>query len=182
MELNLSKVVLSDHAYERAVSRLSLQWTEFSSVNKYIRNQLANADYIGVTTANDGNMCHMFINRGIALYLDKSLETVVTINKFDKIPQNMLQDKIKNLFQKEFRKLDRSEKAKLKQLGLQKYEIELEIAELKLKEYKSKSESLKLACKGRIKALEIAINDFQEDIVKIKAEKRRIANAMVCVW
>lgn len=178
IKLDVNKLILSDHAYERAIERLNLKVVDVKQVTNNVRNLIKNSKFITETTAKDGNRCYMFASKGIAYFIDKGLRTVVTINKFESMPHNPIHSKAKELYQKEIRKLDRSERARMKQLELLKLESNYEIAELMLKMHKTKSESVKLACKGRQEALKMRVDELHKEVKDIQDKKRQIANAM----
>ncbi|MEI2465180.1 hypothetical protein [Niallia taxi] len=181
-KININSIKLSDHAIKRSIERLKLKHTKDAEVTAYIRKQLLQSEYIGKITATDGTESEMFLVGTISIQLEPNLTVVKTILKYDKLPYNPLSDKIKGIIHKEFRKLDRSERAKIKQLELHRYECEAEIAELKLRIYKTKSESVKFASQGRIAALNMRLLECENEIEQIKTDKRQVAYALATVY
>lgn len=182
MELNVGQIQVSTHAQQRCVERVPLHDTKPKAINRYIKNKLTKADYIGKVVGNDGKESEMFVNNQLCFYLSLDLSTVKTVIKIDnKVPFSPVSDKVKELVHKEFRKLDRSEKAREKQLNLFKCEADVEISTLKLRMYKSKSQSVKFACQGRIVALTNRLIELNNELEQIKTDKRQVAKALVTV-
>ena len=182
LKVKIEDIKLSHHAYENAIERFSLEETERNEVEKYIRNNLLESEYIGSTTCTDGNEGHMFVNGKQCYQLTLDLKTIYTVYTIDnKIPYSPIRSKLKEVMRKEFNKLDRREHAKLKRLELMEYEVASEISDLKLRHYKTKSQSVKLSCQARINALEISLSELREEIQQLKMDKRQVAKTLAPV-
>lgn len=174
-QIPLSTLSMSEHAYIRSIERLGLKRTERGEVESYIKKKLSQADYLGLVTAKNGNASEMFLIGNVSIHVNPELTNIVTVIKYDKLPYSPLNEKVKCVYQKEFRKLDRSERAKIKKLHLHTYETNLEISELNLRKYKTRSESIRLSCSARIKALESHVEALKEELTQIKKDKRLVA-------
>jgi hypothetical protein len=182
MELDISKIFLSDHAIDRAYERMQLDSWKKEKVCKHVKSLLKRAKYIGrIAPTDDGTDSEMFVKGSFSFLLNTNLTTVKTIIKTDRLQYNPVQEKVKCLYEKEFRKLDRKEKARLNKLELYQYEVAAEISKHQLHIYKTKSISVKLACQGRIKALEQSLKELEIEINKVKNQKRQIAYALAQV-
>jgi hypothetical protein len=182
MKLNVKEVQISTHAQQRCIERVQLHNTKPKAVNNYIKNKLTKADYIGKVVGSDGKESEMFVSNQLCFYLSIDLSTVKTVIKIDnKVPFSPISNKVKELVHKEFRKLDRTEKAREKQLSLFECEAEVEISTLKLRMYKTKSQSVKFACQGRITALTNRLQELNNELEQIKTDKRQVAKALVTV-
>lgn len=169
-------VQLTDHSYERAIDRFSLKHTKKEDVLKYLQKHLSDAEYIGQVTSADGNDSEMFVKGQFCFHLNTELDKIITVVKIEnKIKCNPVQDKMNNLVHKEFRKLDRTEKARLRKLHDYRYDVEIEIAEANRRIYRTRSESVKLACQARIKALELELEQLQLEIEQLRTSKRQVA-------
>jgi hypothetical protein len=73
------------------------------------------------------------------------------------------------------------EKARIRKLELLKYEFGAEISQHQLHIYKTKSQSVKLACQGRINALEQSLKELENEIDEVKNHKRQMAYALASV-
>lgn len=181
MKLDVDNLIISSHAYSRALERLQLKSSKTSYVNKHIKKELSKSEYIGKVANNEGDNCELFIYRNTGYYISSDFKTVITVIKHNRMSSPYFHDKVRPLAVKEFNKLDRSERSKMKKLEVYKLEAEIEAAELKLRIHKTKSISVKLACQGRIEALKTSIVDLENDIVQIKSNKKQVANILASV-
>lgn len=180
-EIDVNQIFLTDHGYKRSVERMGLKQIERNKVNKHIRKLLLQSIYIGRITATDGNETDMFVYNKYSIHVSPIDYGVTTILEYDKMKYNPAQKKINSLIWKEFRKLDKKERARIKQLKLHSLEIESEISQLKLRAFKTKSDAVKFSCKGRIAALQLHIQQSKNEIEQIKTDKRQIAYTLATV-
>jgi hypothetical protein len=175
-EIPINKITVSSHGYQRIIERCNLKRTRKEEVESYIRKQLLKSQYLGLVTSSDGNEGEMFVNGKYSIHLSpENVGKVITILEHNKMPHSPVQDKVVSVVGREFRKLDRREKARIKQLELYELEADCEISELRLRMYKTKSESIKLSCEARIKALRTRLEELKNEIESIKSDKRKIA-------
>lgn len=179
--IKVEDIGLTDHGLERAIERLNLKRTSHNEVLSYLRNKLVNSIHIGRITSVSGNESEMFAFNNMSIQLSPDFKRIITVLHYNKLSYNPASDKVKCLMHKEFRKLDRAEKARVKQLQLYTYESEVEVSLLKLKIHKSKSMSVKLSSKARIAALETRLEELKAEVEKIKCDKRQVAYALVSV-
>lgn len=180
-EVDINSINLTPHSVERAIERMELKRTKPEEVTSFVRKLLLTSDHLGRVASIDGHESEMYINNKYSFHVCPESLCVKTVLKYDKLPYNPAQSKVKSLLHKEFRKLNRCEQAKLKRLKLHKLEVASEIADLELKIFKTKSQSVKLACKGRIAALRQSLTDFENEIERIKTEKRQVAYAVASI-
>ncbi|MFD0587623.1 hypothetical protein ACFQZE_06385 [Paenibacillus sp. GCM10027627] len=184
--LNFQKIKISPHADLRFTQRLRAKSLEEKlQICKCI---LGNAKYYGLTTCDKGKRGHMFADVKMTIILHEDLETIVTVYEtkskqyiVQTEPENPLHDKLKNLYETELRRYERTEQSKSRKLERLKLEIEIEKAELKYKIYKTKSHSVKNSCTARLHAINNYIHDHEKEIKKIQNDKRKIARAMACI-
>jgi hypothetical protein len=181
MQLYMDKIIVTTHAQERAIERFELKNTKPSEVSKYIKKNLVRAEYVGSVTCTDGSESELFVNGLMGFHLTPDFSKVKTIIKIHKVPSSPISDKVKSMIHKEFRKLDRSEKARRKKLELFKREAQVEISHLKLKEYKTKSQPVKFSCKARITALEMRKQELENQLLQTKIDKRQVINTLITV-
>jgi hypothetical protein len=182
MKLNLDNLQISTHAQQRAIERCKLDNTKLKEVNRYIRRNLSLAEYVGKVSSSDGTESELFVNGSVCFHLSLDQSVVKTVIKIDnKVPFSPITDKVKCLVHKEFRKLDRAEKARIKKLELFKRESDAEISYLKLREYKSRSQAVKFSCQGRIAALELRKQELENQLIQIKTDKRQVVKTLLTV-
>lgn len=182
-QIKVSDIRVSDHAYERSIERFSLQYTKKDEVEKYLHKHLAEAEYIGRVRSTDGNEGEMFVKDKFCFQLSPdSLDTIITVVKIEnKMKQIPAQEKVKRLIFKEFRKLHRTECARIRQLNEYKLESEVEISNLKLRKYRTKSDAVKMSCTARIKAVQMRLNELESEIDTLRDSKRKTAYALASV-
>lgn len=179
LSVPLKSIEVSQHAHERAIIRFSLKYTSKSDVVKFIHKNLIQAEYIGQITDTEGNDSHFFVRNKIGFHLSLDLRLIYTVIKIeDKIAPSPINDKVKELIHKEFRKLDRKEKAELKKFELFKREANYKIAEVSLRKYKTKSLSVKMSCEALINALQESLQEYENNLLRIKTDKRKIAYSL----
>lgn len=181
-QIKVSDVEISQHAYERSIERFSLQHKKWDDVKRYLHKHLTDADYIGRIQCTDGNEGEMFVKNQFCFHLKpESFDTIITVIKIDKMKYSPAQTKIRNLVAKEFRKLNRREKARVRQLQEYKLEADLEVSKLKLRKYRTKSDSVKLSCDARIKAITLRLDELEKEIESLADMKRQTAYALATV-
>lgn len=179
--MNVKKVVLTEHAYRRAIERFGLKRTDKQSVLCYCRSLLGKAKRIGVVTAENGNESVLYAGDRHAFYLSLDEQRIVTVNKHEHVTFVPIKEKLRLLHEKEIRKLERKERSLQKKIELAKLEAEIEIAELRLRIHKTRSQAVKMACKAKINAIEQTLNDMNDELNDIKALKRQVAKSMISI-
>src|SRR5690606_35523284 len=115
-------------------------------ISEFINGIISESEYITDTTATDGNTCSMYVNNGIATYINKSTKAVVTVNKFKKATYCPLHPKIVEMHRKEVRKLDRKEQVVLNKIEEYELESAVELAQLELRKHRTRSNNVKREC------------------------------------
>lgn len=180
MEINTGKIELSGHAFERLQERFPTVCKNKISATNHIRSLLKTSQYIGVVPDKDGCDSHMFVyNDDISIFLDIELTTVKTLFTIDrKAPVLALRSSIEGIYKKEFRKIHRLEMAKRRKFNDIVFSNELEIAPLRLRKHKTRSERVKIECDKRIQELKNEIWTKDNEIKNIQMTKRDIAYAI----
>lgn len=181
MKVDVSKLQFTAHAMKRATERMDLPVSNPVKVRKHIRELIANATYIGRTMSTTETECEMFANDSYGFHLSTDLKKVVTIIKFEKMPHNPVLEKVKMVVHREFKKIEKAEITQTRKLELHMHEAAVEIANLRLRKYKSRSEAVRMSCDARINALELSIKEARDEIVLIKSHKRQVARALASV-
>lgn len=175
-QIKITSVNPSDHSLMRATERLTLAKTSKDEVTKFLHKQLASSTYIGRVVSEEGSESELFVKGKIRFHLNTGLDTIITvINIGNKSRRNPFNYKVASLLLKEFRKLDRKECATLRKLENYTYDANVQIAECKRRIHHTKSEAVKLSCKGRIVALEQELETLQSEIETIRVTKRNTA-------
>lgn len=171
----LSQVSLSDHGMKRARERLNWGNKSHIEIEGLLKKELSTAEYVGQISSSDGNVSEMFVKGSVSIHLSPDLKNIITVITYDKLPYSPVNSKLKQLLHKEFRKLNRSESARHRRLELFRLEAKSEISELKLRAFKTRSESVRLACEGRVKSLSDRLFELENELIDIRNHKRQIA-------
>lgn len=179
MEVDVTQVKFSNHAIMRAKERFNKNQKE---AIPYFRSVLKQAKYIGVIEDSDNNRSgQLFAYKRMAIHLSMDCKTVLTVYKADTVTYEPLKDKVMELHKKKFNHCVIKERAKQKRLEQLKLESEVEIAECKLRQHKTRSIAVKNACAARINAIKQSLVEYQHEIDEIQIEKRRVARSMISV-
>lgn len=178
--MDVNKLRLTNHAYQRIKERFNLNCDKEGALN-YCKGRLKNAERIGIIVSKEGEETVLYAIGREAYYLSLDETTIKTVTKNVKITYEPIKEKIKEMHMKELRKLERKEKSKHKYLELLMLEANIELSQLKYRLHKTRSQAVKMACQARINALEITLQELQDEINNIKKEKTRIARSMVAV-
>lgn len=179
-KLEMKKVRLSTHAFERVAERFNIK--EKEQAVTFVKSRLANSKYIGVVADKEGEMSHMYTYEKVAIYVNLELSAVKSVVELDTHGHyNGLKDKIVKMYEKEFRKCDRVERSRLKLLEYIKVKSEADIAMLKYRKYKTRSIHIKTECDNTIISLSDNLVKLQDEIKQIQLNKREIARAIATV-
>jgi hypothetical protein len=179
MEIEVSQVTMSQHAIKRAKERFKI---EPKGATAYFRSVLEKAKYVGIIEDSENHRSgRLFAYNRIAIHLSMDCKTMMTVYKADTVTYDPLKDKILELHKKKFNHCVITERAKQKRLEQLKLESEVEIAQCKLRQHKTRSEAVRLACEARVQAIKQSLVEYQHEIDEIQVEKRRVARSMISV-
>ncbi|MNH66485.1 hypothetical protein D3C73_185160 [compost metagenome] len=182
MKLNTGSIALSSHAWDRIQERFPTYGKNKKMAADYVRSLLKSSEYIGIVPSNEGFDSHMYVfNHEIAIHISSMDEsTVTTIYKVERDSRKHIdfRCKIEDIYKREFRKTHRLELAKRRRIEFVKAKNEAEIANLKYRKLKTRSQNVRNECDTRIVELQQEIEMMDEDIKSIQAAKRNIAYAL----
>ncbi|MET3508290.1 hypothetical protein [Halalkalibacter oceani] len=179
--LNVRQVEVSDHAITRAKQRTSWANMKKEQVIGNIRALLKRSEEICETVDEDGKPAILFAVERVAIYLTLDYKTVITIIRHEQVTYMPIKSKLLELHKKEIKKLERREKARIRRLEDLTIDCNVEIAELKRRIHRTKSESVKKACEARISAIRATIKEYKHEIKSIQDEKRQASRSLVAV-
>lgn len=176
-KLETKNIELSDHAYERLRERFPNEAKNKQSATNFTRSVLKNSKYIGILPDQFGVDAHLYVYKSeIAFHIALDvpvLKTVYTIDKQKPIPP--FHDKIVKMYNTEFRKLQRKELAIKRKLKYIVAECEAQIASLKLRKLKTRSDNVKSECESEIVKLNNQIWAINQSLKEVQIKKREIA-------
>lgn len=198
--VDLTKVRITSHAYKRYLERFNTKKDKrnLEHVTQAVRCALGASQYVGRERSEEGNEGYLFVAKNynggdMKIILSDDLQNVITIMKHQdaKLSKPVeeavttiytpLQAKINELYAKEYRKLERLERKLEKQSISAEYELNYEIAALKLRMFKTKSEAVKLSCRARITVLEQELQRMKQEVSQTKSTRKKIAKYIVAI-
>ncbi|MNF95308.1 hypothetical protein D3C84_780540 [compost metagenome] len=171
-------IELSPHAYQRASERFK---KDESAAPGYFRSILKQAKRIGLQKDSHGNDSILYAHGRIAIYVEPDLSEIKTVLKQESVTYSPIKTKVAELHEREIRKLERTEKSKLRNLQSEELQVNVEIANAKLRIHKTRSEAVRMACAAHIKGLEEYIGQLKEEIETVQSQKRQVCRSMVAV-
>jgi hypothetical protein len=175
----VKKYNVTPHAIKRAVERLGVD--EDHAIN-YINQLMQTAYYNGDSTSKYGITRvydHYKTRTRIIVGKDDRVITIYRIQEelnVSELPA-YFRDKLKVLFKKEHDNIELMERKVERRNTLTIAEIKVELAELNLRLLRARSKSTINAINARVKSLEIAIDERNKEVNKIKRDKEIISKA-----
>lgn len=180
-ELKVGDVNLSDHAYERAKERLNHARSDKSFILNDLRGKLKYAKCLGEIISEKGNRAVLYAEGRTAIYLSPDLKTIVTVNRFENITHDSLKCKVKEIHEKELRKLRRRERCLEKRNEIEVLKLNLEFTQLDLRIHKTRSAAVKKQCRDKKKEIEQQLWSMENELKKVKDEIRRVSQSLVSI-
>lgn len=199
-KLDLSKIRLSSHAYQRYLERFKIKKDkkDIQHVNHVVRCALGRSQFMGRERDEDGKEGYLFIAKSygeadMKIIVSDDLHVVKTVMRQKKVilpkPEQEavttiyapLQAKINELYAKEYRKLERLERQLEKRSITAEFELNYEIAALRLRIFKTRSEAVKLACQARINTLEQELERLKQEVSQTKSTRKKITKYIVAI-
>ncbi|MFB5758917.1 hypothetical protein [Paenibacillus medicaginis] len=128
----------------------------------------------------------MYTIGNTVIHISMDFKEIVTIYKVEKKayiaetkPENPLYYKLKKLYENEMKRYDREEKKYSKKIESLRVDLDFEIAALKRRMFRTRSQAVKLACEARIKAIDEYFSEIEQSLKHVQGNKRKVAKAMV---
>lgn len=168
------KFTVTHHAIDAAINRFRV---DKRIAEEWIRSGFRQARFVADIISEEGNPCRLFAGKHVTFILDARDDRIVTVYPGDAIAPH-IRDKVESLITRELRKIERKESATIRRNTIARLELNVERAACILRAEKTRSQSVKLAMKARIAAIDEYLTQLNEDIEKIRHEKRKIAKAV----
>jgi hypothetical protein len=179
--INVKKVIITDHALLRAKQRSHWSKMKDEQIIGNLRALLKRAKRICNSVCERGNPSVMFAVDKYEIHLSPDLTKMHTIMRQEDITYAPIKNKMLELLEKEIRKLQRKEGARIKYLERLTYDCKVEMAELERQIFRTKSPSVKQSCQARLNAINTSIQEYKDEIKSIQDEKRRVSRSLVAV-
>jgi len=168
------KISVSQHAIDSAVSRFRV---DKRVADEWIRSNLRKARFVANIISEEGKPSRLFAKSHITFILADTEDFVLTVYPGDVVASH-IREKVESVVMRELRKIERKESATIRRNTIARLELNVERAACILRAEKSRSQSVKLAMKARIAAIDEYLTQLNEDIEKIRHEKRKVAKAV----
>lgn len=168
------------HAVERAIERFNVPKDQ---AKKWVNDNFRQSKYISKVLDRRDKELHLFSYNGIIFAVSEDFKTIFTVYPFEAIekerikPENnvvkQIKNKMNNLIHIEIKKAQMEERKTKNKNSLTIAELEVELAQLKLFLMRARSESKKKAYMSRINAIQLRIEELDNEIHN-KSQKLRI--------
>jgi hypothetical protein len=170
----MKAITITSHARYKARKTLRING-EYA--DEWIRSGVRKARYIADVVSEKGNPGKLYAHEKVTFVLSKDERAVLTLFQ-DCNPASEIRQKVEAVTQKELRKVERKERKLQRQTALTKLELSVERAACLLRAEKTRSEPVKLAMAARVAAIDQYIEQLDQDLAEVQAEKRRVAKAV----
>lgn len=168
-------IEVTNHAIERARQRFNIPHKQ---AEKWIRDNLRKAQYLGITEEEGGNKARLFGWNRIAIVVDLTETKVVTVYEKTKSTASV-RDAVTAAIQTELAKMERAIERKETQVERTKADLYSEIGELMKQRQRTRSQSKKLALTAFINALHEHFNVLDGDIAEVQREQSKLRKGLV---
>ncbi|SET42825.1 hypothetical protein SAMN05216389_11138 [Oceanobacillus limi] len=178
MKTTLDNPIIKYHAKLRATERFGIKR---SIVENWAKQKASTSVFVSEVIDDNGKPGRLFVSNGVGLIADITQDIVVTIVDPKTYGFSEINRKLSRFAANELTIAERNEAKELRNIERLRAEIEIEIGELRLRLLKTRSLPKKLAIQGRMKALEMRLNELpsEEHAVKRKRVRKAIALARV---
>jgi vacuolar-type H+-ATPase subunit I/STV1 len=180
-ELKIGDISLSDHAWERVQERLGRNYNNRHHATTHLRSQLKNAKFIGETVDEEGNPSYLYAIGRIGIYLSLDCKVIKTVIRHEHVTYEKIKNKIAQLHERELYNLRRKERAIIRRNKTEKLKLKVELAQLDLREYKTRSKNVKQQCRQRREEIEKYIKELDKELKQIQDTIRQVSYSMVAV-
>lgn len=180
-ELKVGDIDLTDHAFKRFKERINGGCTEKSHALNILRSLLKRSVCLGENISEEGDPGILYAIDRHAIYLSSDLKRIVTVNRFETITHAKMKEKVKLIHERELNNLRRREKCLSRKHEREKLKLTVELAELELRHYKTRSKNVKKECKQRQDEIVKYIRNMDHELKIVQDAIRQISRSMVSV-
>lgn len=173
----MTDVQVTKHARQRAERRFGITRKDSAG---WLRGKFAKATHITNIIGDDGNPARLFVSDGVLIVVDKGADRIITVMTPNWTRETC--DKLRNFARSEITKEQTKERRRLNAVTRMQAEIEIEVGDLRLRLLKTRSLPKKLAIQGRIKALEMRLDEIPQEQHVIKRKRVVAVQSLARVW
>lgn len=167
---NGKHVEVTKHAIQAATTKFGIGRNQ---AENWIRDNIRNARYIGEIISDDDNESRLFANRRIVFVVDAVDDRVITVYPQNDAPTELYEDLLKVALKHARRSTREINKAR-KETAIKIAELNVEIAELKLRQAKTTSRAVDMACHNKINELIAKIHEYKDELREKESKHRRL--------
>lgn len=169
--IDFTKLIVSNHAVDRAVERFSVKREE---ARKWIRTNLRSAEFVANVSDVDGKHGRMFAHRGIAYVLHAEADQVLTV--FRNTREHVtLADRFKQMAASELRKWERKESALIRSVAVEKARLAVEVAMCHYRMTITPSKAVLSANERKLAEIEKEVAGLGERLAEVRRMKNAVA-------
>lgn len=166
------KVYVTKHAIERATQRFDVR---INAAEDWIRARFRGAKYIANTVLENGREGRLFAKDGVSFVLDQNENKIVTVYK----PYNhAVIEKVRATVQRELTKAQRMVRKVERENSLKIAEIEVDLAQCKLRQLRARSPKVRDSIQQKIDSLYTQVDALNSEIIDVKREMTNIAKGV----
>lgn len=168
---------LSSHALKRIRERSANANITNKKAFEYCMKIIRDGEYLGKTMCSEDKLSDTYIYKKERLCVrDKEIITYISTARS---PYEPIKEKILKTYKAELNRLRKASQTRERYLDNLKMESEVEIAEMKLRIHRARTEATKLSCQARIKAIEISLNEYEAELKEIYKNKSIVVDLVM---
>ena len=181
-KINWKQIEVKPHAIKRVRERFN-GWENHKDdqIKGNLRILLRNSKYVSEIIDEQNKLSYLFVNDKKAIYLSEDFKEINTVMVHTNVSYSPLKEILIDLHKKEIRKITRRENAKVRKLNDLKDDLAIELAILKKRVKRTRSEIVKQSCNCRIKAIYQTVEQYETEIKALQDEKRQISRSMAAI-
>ncbi|WNF07440.1 hypothetical protein [Brevibacillus borstelensis] len=176
--VEIDGIFIRAHAIDRAYERFGIPRSQAA---QWIYERFRESSLVTQNIYSYTNEGHVYATRGIALGVDVDRKTIRTVFYNTKRFPPSISEKVRVIVAKELRKIERKIDEINRSLPLQRAALEYERAERMLALLGTRSVAKKMALQARINAIDIHLNELDEELERLIEAKKHAANAYIAV-
>lgn len=169
------KIVVTEHAIQRAVSRFDKKRSE---AERWITDNLRKAAYVGEVVDEEGRERILYGYERIAFVVSKIDGAVITVYPQHHVTPTIRQ-KVEEIIARELRKARRKFERIYRDVELTKADLMVERAECYRRKLRTRSEAVRNAMEGRIRAIDEYCAQLDDDVAKVRRDNSALVKGVV---
>jgi len=184
----MKKYNVTQHAVNRCVERLN---KKADNAKAHLNDLMQTAYFNGVVADSKGKRkVYDHIKSRTRILVNETDDTIITVYKFPELPEvetptiklsevpTFLSEKVAKVVQRELERFESNERKIERKNTLTIAELRIELAEIDYRLLRARSEAKIMSLKARKSAVEMRIDELNNEIIEVKREKSIIAKGV----